>query len=45
MGLYKHCTGLSESKIKELLLPAQDVWLSAEEAVEHGLADSIKRTF
>lgn len=45
MKLYKHCTGLSESKIREVLLPPQDVWLSAEEAVEHGLADSIRRTF
>jgi len=45
MNLYKHCTGLSESKIREVLLPAQDVWLSAEEAVDHGLADYIKRTF
>lgn len=45
LSLYKHCTGLSESKIREILLPAQDVWLSAEEAVEHGLADTIKRTF
>lgn len=45
ISLYKHCTGLSETKIREILLPAQDVWLSADEAVEHGLADSIIRTF
>lgn len=45
LALYKHCTGLSEAKIKEVLLPAKDVWLSAEEAVELGIADSIKRTF
>ena len=45
MSLYKHCTGLSETKIREVLLPAQDVWLSAEEAIEHGLADIIKSTF
>jgi len=45
MNLYKHCTGLSESKIREVLLPAQDVWLSAEEALEYGIADEIKSTF
>ncbi len=45
MTLYKHCSGLSESKIKEILLPPQDVWLSADEAVEYGIADEIKKTF
>lgn len=38
---YKRCTGLSEKKIKEILLPPQDVWLSAKEAVKYGLADKI----
>ncbi len=45
MDLYKSCTGLSESKIKEVLLPAEDVWLSAEEAVKHGIADAIKAMY
>lgn len=45
MSLYKHCTGLSESKIKECLLPAEDVWLSAEEAVELGIADRVQSTW
>lgn len=45
MKLYKHCTGLSEAKIRECLLPAEDVWLSAEEAVELGIADQIKSTW
>lgn len=45
LSLYKHCTGMTESKIKEVLLPAQDMWLSAEEAVEYGIADMIKHTF
>jgi ATP-dependent Clp protease protease subunit len=45
MALYKSCTGLSETKIREVLLPAKDVWLSAEEAVELGIADSIKSTY
>ena len=45
MALYKHCTGLSETKIREVLLPARDVWLTAEEAVELGVADKIKATY
>jgi ATP-dependent Clp protease protease subunit len=45
INLYKHCTGLSETKIREVLLPAKDVWLSAEEAVELGIADSIQSTY
>jgi ATP-dependent Clp protease protease subunit len=38
---YRKCTGLPEKKIKELLLPPHDVWLTAEEAVEYKLADKI----
>lgn len=38
---YKKCTGLSEKRIKEILLPPQDVWLSPKEAVRYGLADKI----
>lgn len=45
LALYKHCTGLSESVIKEVLLPAQDVWLSAQEAVDYGIADAIKASY
>jgi ATP-dependent Clp protease, protease subunit len=45
IALYKHCTGLTETKIREVLLPPSDVWLTAEEAVELGIADSIKRTY
>lgn len=41
MNHYKKCTGLSEKKIKEILLPPQDVWLTAKEAVKYGLADSV----
>ena len=29
---YKKCIGMTEKKIKEVLLPPQDVWLSSEEA-------------
>lgn len=42
---YKRCTGLTEKKIREYLLPAEDVWLSAEQAVEYGIADGIKEVY
>lgn len=45
IALYKHCTGLTETKIREVLLPAKDVWLSAQEAVELGIADKIQHTY
>ena len=39
---YKKCTGLTEKKIREYLLPAQDIWLSAKEAKQLGICDKIK---
>ena len=42
---YKKCTGLSEKEIREYLLPASDVWLSAKEAKKLGLCDEIKGTY
>lgn len=39
---YKKCTGLSESKIKEILLPPQDIWLSPIEAKKLGICDEVK---
>ena len=42
---YKKCTGLGEKKIREILLPPEDVWLSAEEAVKYGIADKIVKTY
>ena len=39
---YKKCTGLSEKKIREILLPPQDVWLSAKEALKYHLCDKVK---
>jgi ATP-dependent Clp protease protease subunit len=39
---YKKCTGLAEGKIREILLPPQDVWLSALEAKKLGLCDDVK---
>jgi ATP-dependent Clp protease protease subunit len=42
---YKKCTGLKEKVIRDILLPAQDVWLSAEEAVKYNIADEIKSVY
>jgi len=39
---YKKCTGLSDDKIREVLLPPQDVWLSAAEAKKLGICDDVK---
>ena len=38
---YKKFTGLSEKDIKKYLLPAEDVFLTAKEAVKYGIADEI----
>lgn len=42
---YQKCTGMSERDIKKYLLPPEDVWLSAEEAVKYGIADEIKELY
>jgi ATP-dependent Clp protease protease subunit len=39
---YKKCTGLSEAKIREILLPPQDMWLSPLESKKLGLCDEVK---
>ena len=39
---YKKCTGLADKKIREVLLPPQDVWLSPVEAKKLGLCDDVK---
>lgn len=39
--LYETCTGLDEKKIRDVLLPAQDVYLSAQEALELALCDHV----
>ena len=39
---YKKCTGLVEAKIRETLLPPQDIWLGAEESKKLGLCDAVK---
>ena len=43
LALYKKCTGLDEKTIKKVLLPAHDVWLTAQDAVKYGIADKIKK--
>jgi len=42
---YKKCTGMPEKKIREILLPPEDVWLSAKEAVKYGIADKVVATY
>jgi ATP-dependent Clp protease protease subunit len=39
---YKKCTGLNEAEIRKMLLPPQDIWLSAAEAKKLGLCDDVK---
>jgi ATP-dependent Clp protease protease subunit len=38
---YRVCTGLDDEIIKRVLLPPQDVYLSAAEACEYGICDLI----
>jgi ATP-dependent Clp protease protease subunit len=42
---YIKCTGLSEKKVRDILLPPEDRWLSAKEAVKYGIADKIVKTY
>ncbi|MBJ7298437.1 MAG: ATP-dependent Clp protease proteolytic subunit [Dolichospermum sp.] len=39
---YKKCTKLNDKKIREVLLPPQDVWLSPIEAKQLGICDHVK---
>ena len=39
---YKKSTGMNDKTIRDILLPAQDVWLSAEEALNYGICDHVK---
>jgi ATP-dependent Clp protease protease subunit len=41
LELYKESTQLDEARIKQILLPPQDVYLSAEEALEYNICDHI----
>lgn len=38
---YRNCTGADDATIREYFLPAQDRWLSAEEAVELKICDQV----
>lgn len=42
---YCKCTGLSEENVKKYLLPASDVWLSAEESRELGICTAVKELY
>lgn len=42
---YKKCTGLSDKKIRDELLPATDVYLTAQEAKKLGICDKIKEIY
>lgn len=41
IGVLKEATGMPPSKIKSKLLPASDVYLTAEECIELGIADHL----
>ena len=41
LTLYQECTGLDEQQIRKMLLPAQDVYLSAQEALTHRICDHV----
>ena len=45
MDHYKKCTGKSVTYIRKHLLPASDVFLSAEECVTHGVIDEVIQTY
>lgn len=42
MRHYKRTTGLTEAKIRDILLPPHDVWLTAKDAKKHGICDLVK---
>lgn len=41
MAHYKKCTGLTEAVIVEKLLPPQDIYLTAKEALDLGICDHV----
>ena len=41
IDLYRECTGLDDKKIAEVLLPPQDVYLSAQEALKYHICDHV----
>lgn len=45
MDHYVKCTGMTEKKIREVLLPPHDVWLSAKDAKKYGICDQVKTLY
>ena len=42
---YKKCIGMSEKQIREVLLPPQDVWLDAKEALKLKICDKVEELY
>jgi ATP-dependent Clp protease protease subunit len=42
---YKKCIGMNENQIREILLPPQDVWLDAKEALKLKICDKIEELY
>ena len=42
---YKKCIGMSEKQIREILLPPQDVWLDAKDALKLKICDKIEELY
>ena len=42
---YKKCIGMNEKQIREILLPPQDVWLDAKEALKLKICDKIEELY
>lgn len=45
MDHYVKCTGMTEKKIREVLLPPHDVWLNAKDAKKYGICDQVKTLY
>lgn len=41
ISLYRECTGLTDEKIAQVLLPPQDQYLSAQQALEYHICDHV----
>ena len=42
---YMKCTGMTEKKVKEILMPSSDVYLDGNEAVKYNIADRVVNTY
>jgi len=42
---YIKCTGMTEKKVKEVLMPSSDVYLDATESVKYNIADKVVNTY